>query len=617
MTPAEQVYSGDTTMPKLLRHWATTTPRALAFREKVLGVWERTTWAQYYDRVRRVALGLTALGFQPGDRLAVASEDTPEWLTADLATQALGGACFGVYPTNPWPELAYMLKHSRARFVVCGDQEQTDKVLEAMNQEGGLPDLKAVVCVDMKGMRGYRQDFLLSFEALLALGDEQAKAAGDLVEQAIERTQPDDVAIIVYTSGTTGMPKGALLSHRNMIYSAAQQKLQMGITQSNLSMLCYLPLCHVAERSLSAVLQLVNGSPVNFAESIDTVSVNLREIAPKGFLGVPRIWEKLQQNVLIRLKDSTKLQQRLVAFALRHGAPIARRQLDNGGRRKGLADKLVYRLLWVLCFRSLQRYLGLNRAWICMCGGATVSPEVLLFFWTLGIPVFQIYGATELAAISHSQKPGITRLGWSGPPLAGLETRLEDDGELLIRGPSVFQGYLYDQEATDRALQDGWYRTGDIVELDPASNAIQIVDRKKEIIITSGGKNITPSLIENALKDSLFIREAILIGEGRKFLSALIQIDFDTVGKWAQERQLAYTTFRSLAERAEVRELIEDEVKRVNDRFARVENIRRFELLVKQLDHDDGELTATMKVRRRVIEQRFAPELARIYGGAA
>ncbi len=617
MSPAEAIYGGDTTMPRLLLHWATTTPRALAFREKVLGVWERTTWAGYYDRVRRVALGLTALGFEPGDRLAVASEDTPEWLYSDLAAQALGGACFGVYPTNPWPELAYMLRHSKARFVVCGDQEQTDKVLEAMAQEGGLPDLKAVICVDMKGMRHYRQDFLLSFEALLALGDEQAKTAGDLVERRIAATKPDDVAIIVYTSGTTGMPKGALLSHRNMIYSAAQQKKQMGVTARNLSMLCYLPLCHVAERSLSSVLQLVNGSPVNFAESIDTVSVNLREIAPRGFLGVPRIWEKLQQNVLIRLKDASRLQQRIVAFAMKHGTPVARRQLENGGARKGLRDRLVFFALWLLCFRSLQRYLGLNRAWLCMCGGATVSPEVLLFFWTLGIPVYQIYGATELGAISHSQKPGHTRLGWSGPPLAGLETRVTEDGELLIRGPSVFRGYLFDEEATARALQDGWYHTGDVVELDLATNAIQIVDRKKEIIITSGGKNITPSLIENALKDSLYIREAILIGEGRKFLSALIQIDFDTVGKWAQERQLAYTTFRSLAEREEVRELIEEEVKRVNERFARVENIRKFELLVKQLDHDDGELTATMKVRRRVIEQRFAPELARIYGGAA
>lgn len=615
-SPAERIYTGDTTLPRLLRHWAHTQPNRLAFREKDLGVWRRITWAQYYDYVRRLALGLKALGFERGDRLAVASEDTPEWMYSDLAAQSLGGSCFGVYPTNPWPELQYQLRHSKAKIVVCGDQEQTDKVFDSLAQDGGLPELRTIICVDMKGMRSYPRDDLISFDEVLALGDEEAARAGDHVEEAIDATSPDDVAIIVYTSGTTGMPKGAMLTHRNMIYSAAQEKKLLGFDRDSLSMVCYLPLCHVAERSLSAVQQLINGSVVNFAESIDTVGINLREIAPRSFLGVPRIWEKLQQGILIKLKDSSPLQQRVVERCLELGRPIAQRRLENGGRLATLSDRLLFAVLWAICFRSLQRHLGLNRAWATMCGGATVSPEVLLFFWTLGIPLYQIYGATELAGISHSQRPGSTRLGWSGPPLPGLETRVEDDGELLIRGPSVFVGYLFDQEATDRALVDGWYHTGDIVEVDDGG-AIKVVDRKKEIIITSGGKNITPSLVENALKDSLYIREAILIGEGRNFLSALIQIDYDTVGKWAQERKLPYTTYKTLAERPEVRDLVRKEVERVNERFARVENIREFVILTKELDHDDGELTATMKVRRRVIESKFADEIREIYGSAA
>lgn len=617
MTPADAIYSGDTTLPKLLRHWAEVQPGRLAMREKDLGVWRRITWGEYYEKVRLLALGLRALGFEKGDILSVASEDTPEWMYSDLAAQALGGICFGVYPTNPWPEVKYMLGHSRAKVVVCGDQEQTDKVLDALKDGDGLPDLRHIICVDMKGMRKYDHPMLRSFEEVLDIGQRETTRAGDAFERAIEATDPDDPAIMVYTSGTTGMPKGALLSHRNIIYSAGQQTRQMGVTRSNLSVLCYLPLCHVAERLVSSVMQLVNGSDVNFAESIDTVAVNLREIAPRGFLGVPRIWEKLQQNILIRLKDSSRFQQKVVETCLDLGTPIARRRLENGGSFASLGDRLIYFAVWLVCFRSLQRYLGLNRAWLCMCGGATVSPEVLLFFWTIGIRIYQIYGATELGGITHSQKPGATRLGWSGPPIPGIDVRVDDDGELLIRGPNIFKGYLFDEAATAQAMQDGWYRTGDIVEMDEATGEIKIVDRKKEIIITSGGKNITPSLIENALKDSLYIREAILIGEGRNFLSALIQIDYDTVGKWAQERGLTYTTYKTLAERSEVQELVQAEVDRVNAQFARVENIRKFVILTKELDHDDGELTATMKVRRRVIETKFAEEIGILYKGAA
>lgn len=604
------------TMPQILAHHARTRGSALALRDKDRGLWRRTTWRQYFDRVRYFAIGLMALGFEPGERLAVAGDDSPEWFIADLASQMIGGACLGIYPTNPWPEMQYILRHSKTRFVVCGDQEQTDKVLDARRNAGGLPDLLTLVCVDMKGMRQYAEDGLHSFADVEALGRREEARLGGRVDELLAAGRPGDVAIIVYTSGTTGMPKGAMLSHRNMLSSAAEVVRTLGLDAETYSVLCYLPLCHVAERSFSMVMQLLTGCTVNFAESVDTVVVNLREIAPAGFLGVPRIWEKMQQSVVNRSKDATRFQQWVLARCLRLGRPIAERRLANGGAFASLADRALFLLLRIACFRALRRFLGLDRVRNGFCGGAPVSPEVLLFFWILGVPLYQIYGMTECAGVSHMQQPGAVTYGCSGLPIAGLDQKIAADGELLIRGASIFVGYLFDEDASARALAGGWLHTGDIVEVE-ADGEIRVLDRKKDILITSGGKNITPSLIENALKDSPYIREAILLGDGRNFLSALIQVDFEATGKWAQERRIAYTTYRTLAENASVRELVAGEVNRVNDRFARVENIRKFLILAKELDHDDGELTATMKVRRRIIETKFKDEITEIYGRTA
>ncbi|MFP1632450.1 AMP-dependent synthetase/ligase [Zhengella sp. ZM62] len=604
------------TMPQVLRKRAGEHGGELALREKELGRWVRFTWQDYYEQARLTAIGLSALGFGPGDRLAVAGEDTPQWLFADLGAQMAGGACLGVYPTNPWPELQYIVRHSRARIVVCGDQEQTDKVIEARRREGGLPDVTHIIAIDMKGMRQYDEPGLMSFDDLVALGRQREAELGALIDRQIDSGKADDVAIIVYTSGTTGMPKGAMLTHGNMLHSASRMAAIHNLDRQNYSVLCYLPLCHVAERSFSTVMQLVTGCTVSFAESVDTVVVNLREIAPRGFLGVPRIWEKMLQAVLYRVKDTTPFQRRVYDFCMAKGRPIAERRLANGGRFASTADALTYHFLSLICFRNLRTFLGLDRVQTGFCGGATVSPEVLLFFWIIGVPVYQIYGMTECAGASHSQRPGATSLGTSGLVIEGVEQKLAEDGELLLAGASVFKGYLFDEEATRRALDDGWLHTGDIVAFDDNGEA-RVLDRKKDILITSGGKNITPSLIENALKDSPYIREAILLGDGRNFLSALIQIDLETTGKWAQEANVQYTTYRSLAENPDVRELIDAEVRKVNERFARVENIRKFVILTKELDHDDGELTATMKVRRKIIEEKFEPEIRSIYGDAA
>jgi long-chain acyl-CoA synthetase len=600
------------TMPGLLRHWAQNHGDRLAFREKDLGIWERTTFRQYYERSRIFAAGLKALGVTSGDFLAVASEDTPEWMYADMAIQGLGGATIGIYPTNPWPELRYILDHSQASIVVCGDQEQTDKVFDAIRFEGALPNLKKIICVDMKGLSRYPRDMLLSFEEVMALGREKLASYGAFFDESIDALSPCDTAVVVYTSGTTGQPKGAMLSHGGLIWGGLRLSERHGLDESNVEVLCYLPLCHVAERLCSSILQLVNGTTVNFAESIDAVVPNLREIAPTFFLGVPRIWEKMQNAIYVQMKDATPLQQDLIARALASGKAIARRRLANGGRFGSLRDRLVFAAYYVLCFRPLQKSLGLNRAQTMLCGGASISPDVLEFFWAIGLRVYQVYGMTEMSGITHSQYAGHTAAGLSGPPLDQYEQKLADDGEILIRSRAVFNGYLHNEAATRDVLRDGWYHSGDIGEIRD-SGAIAITDRKKDIIITSGGKNITPSLIENRAKDSLFIRECVLIGERRNFVTALIQIDFETVGKWAQENGLAYTTFKTLSALPEVRDLIEGEIAKVNAEFSRVENIRKFTLLDKELDHDDGEVTATMKVRRNVIEEKFKPVIDQMY----
>ena len=611
------IAQGQATMPGLLRHRARHMPRQIALREKTRGVWQGTSWEGYFEKVRAFALFLKAQGFVPGDKLIIASDGTPEWFFADLAAQSLGGVTVGIYPTNPWPELQYIARHCRARIAVCGDQEQTDKVLTAMQRDGGLPDMQRVLTVDWKGMRQYSDSCLTSFADALAEGLALANQPAQLAafEAGIDALRSEQDALIVYTSGTTGMPKGARISHRGIVSDAAALGAVHGLAGKSLSVVCYLPLCHVAERLMSPVMQLVYGSVVYFAESIDTVTQNLREIGPSFFFGVPRIWEKLQYEIFIKSRDARPLAQWVFKQSLAIATPIAERTIAHGGKPVNARDAIIAWLLRVAVFNNLLASIGLDRTWIAMTGGASISPSVILFFRALGVPIYQIYGMTETSGASHAQSRTMSRLGWCGPPLPGVvEQRVLEDGELQLRGQIIFNGYLYDDKATAAAFTDGWLSTGDVVELDAATGQVQVIDRKKAILITSGGKNVTPSLIENTLKESLYISEAVLLGDGRHFISALIQIDLDTVGKWAQERGMAYTTYETLAQLDAVKALITEDVNRVNARFSRVENIRKFVILRKQLDHDDGELTATMKVRRNVIEKKFASEISEIYG---
>jgi long-chain acyl-CoA synthetase len=601
------------TIPQLLRKRAELHGDRLALREKDYGIWNRYSWNHYYQTARSVALGLMSLGIKPGDRVAIAGEDTPEWFYADLGTQMIGAIAVGIYPTNPWVELQYIVRHSGSRVVITGDQEQTDKVLDAIASNDGLPALEAIVCVDMKGLRHYRQSQLMSFDALCQLGKAYALDNPDAdasLDRLIAQASPDDVCILVYTSGTTGPPKGAMLTHRNLIYASYIYAEAVGIADKPFESVCYLPLCHVAERCYSEVMQLVLGGTVSFAESIDTVALNIREIAPTFFVGVPRIYEKLQQNFLFKLGESGRLRQGFARACFAWGRRLSDRRQNGTG---GWLDRAAYALLYVLLFRNIQRHLGLARSRHRLCAGASISPETLRFFDIIGRPVSQGYGLTESGGVAFIQTGSHHRLGGCGRPLQHTEWKQDSDGEILLRNPGVFKGYFLDENASTATLEaGGWLRTGDIVEV-MDNGEIAVVDRKKAIIITAGGKNIAPSEIENALKDSEFIKEAIVVGEAKKYLGAIIQVDFDNVGRWARDKALPYTNYKSLSQLAEVQELVERIVNETNKRFARVENIRRFAILEKELDHDDGELTATQKVRRAMIEKKFARELAIIY----
>jgi long-chain acyl-CoA synthetase len=601
------------TIPQLLRQRAAMHGGALALREKEYGIWNPYSWNHYYETARAVALGLLSLGIKPGDRVAIAGENTPEWFYADLGAQMIGAVAVGIYPTNPWVELQYIVKHSGSRVVITGDQEQTDKVFDAMANNDGLPAVEAVVCVDMKGLRNYRQSQLTSFEELCERGRTFARenpAADSTLDRLIAQGAPDDVCILVYTSGTTGPPKGAMLTHRNLVYAAYTYAEAVGIADKPFEAVSYLPLCHVAERCYGEVTHLVLGGAVSFAESIDTVAVNIREIAPSFFVGVPRIYEKLQQNFLFRLGESGRLRQAFTQSCLAWGRKLSDRRQDGAGN---WLDRMAYALLYLLMFRNIQRHLGLAYSRHRLCAGASISPETLRFFDIIGRPVSQGYGLTESGGVAFIQTESHHRLGGCGLPLPHTEWKLDSDGEILLKNPGVFKGYFLDEKASTASLESGgWLRTGDIVEV-MDNGEITVVDRKKAIIITAGGKNIAPSEIENALKDSEFIKEAIVVGEARKYLGAIIQVDYDNVGRWARDKALAYTNYKSLSQLPEVHELVDRIVNETNKRFARVENIRRFAILEKELDHDDGELTATQKVRRAMIEKKFARELAIIY----
>jgi long-chain acyl-CoA synthetase len=573
----------------------------VALREKEFGIWQRVTWQQYREHVTHFALGLKAVGFERGDHLAILSENCREWIYAELGAIALGGVTIGVYPTSPAAEVQYVVNHADARLVVCEDQEQTDKILEVWDE---LPALQKIIVIDMKGLRNYPQDNIISFREIETLGRKLAAENLGLFASEVAQGRPEDVCIMIYTSGTTGKPKGAMINHKNIEATTLSTIRAIEPTVDD-TVVSYLPLCHVAEKIFTLFLPIYVGFTVNFAESIATIQSDLREIAPTIFLGVPRIWEKLQSSIIINIKETTPFKRWLYHRCMAIGRRRSELSLWPGLK---IVDTLAY---WLI-FRSLQNFIGLRKVRFCFSAAAKVSPEVLRFFHDIGIRVKEGYGMTECTGLSFIHMGDDIKLGTVGKAIDVIEFKISDQGELLKRGDSIFVGYYKDEAATARVIIDGWLHTGDVARLDEDGH-LMIVDRMKDIIITSGGKNIAPSEIENALTTSLYIKEAIVVGEGRNYLAALLQIDFDNVGKWAIDRNIPFTNFKNLAGLPQVSALVKEEVERINQQFARVENIRRFKLLTKELDHDDDEMTATMKIRRANVYKKFAREIDEIY----
>jgi long-chain acyl-CoA synthetase len=597
----------EATLPQRLRFWARTWPDRVAFRQKDFGIWQPYTWADYDRLARHFGLGMTKLGLPPGGHVAIVSENRKEWVIVQLGLGMVGGVTVGVYPTSPAPEVEFLLELSEARYAVCEDQEQVDKVLECRSR---LPRLEAIIVIDPKGLRHYDRSALHDFEAVLRLGAEAERTQPTLVDERLAAQRGDDTALMIFTSGSTGRPKAAMISYDN-INAAAEGAAAMYRFGAADTVLSYLPLCHVAEQSFTVFVPLAVGATVNFAESLRTVQSDLREIGPTIFLGVPRIWEKLHAAMDIKAREAGGLRKRLFDRAFQAVKDFAVRPRATWS----VADRLAYACCYVLAFRALLNFVGLRRCRLAFSGTAPVSPDLLAFYRVLGVPILEIYGMTEVSGLALGQKTGYSPPGTVGVGTPTVEVKLAEDGEVLMRGRTVFKGYYRNPEATAEIVDaDGWLHSGDIGEW--VNGEVRIVDRKKDIMITSGGKNIAPSEVENLLKFSPFIREAVVIGERRHFVCALVQIDYETVGKWAEEHGVTYTNYRNLAENERVRALIQAEIDKANARMPRVQNVRKFHILTKELDHDDGEMTATLKLRRKTIEQKYADLIEALYRDA-
>lgn len=610
---------GARTVARLVQERAMSTPNLVALREKDYGIWREITWAEYWEQVLLAAHGLLALGVEVGDRVSIHSEDRPEWLILDIATVAIRGITVGLYPTNPSAEVQYLLSDSGARVHLAEDQEQADKLMEVID---AVPEVKKVIHAEPRGFRSYRDDPRFIFwESFLELGRRHREENPGAVERRMSEARPDDLMTLVYTSGTTGPPKGAMLDNANAEYCYSELINADDRMPNNVApnpsdeILTYLPLCHVAERIFSTWTSAAAGTTLNFAESIETVQENLREVQPTLFFAVPRIWEKLHATVLIKSKDATWFKRAFMSVGNALAGLVGRQRVRNGGKHT-LLSRLLYLVGYPLVFRAIRERIGLRRCRWAGTGAAPIAPEVIEFFHGLGVNVYELYGMTENAAVATNNFHGRMKLGTVGEPYPGIGLRIDPEtGEIQTKHPGVFRGYWNKPEKTSQAFtSDGWLRTGDVGEWVDGTH-VKIVDRIKHIIITSGGKNISPSEIENSLKTSPFVKEAMVIGDGRNYLSSLVGIEFDTVGDWATRRSIPYTTYRDLAEKPEVLELIQGVINQTNSKFARVENIRKFRMLPKELDHEDGELTATQKLKRESMEEMFGDLIADMYSG--
>jgi long-chain acyl-CoA synthetase len=594
-----------TSLPELFFGRVAEKGDAIGLRHKDYGIWNRVTWREYGDQVRQVAAGLMASGLQPGDRVAVLGENRPEWQFCHLGTMTAGGATTGIYPTNAPEEIAYVVNHSESKILFVENEEQVDKILQIID------DLvcEQVVIWDPKGLWGFSHPRLIFYDQFLARGKEFLETRAAELDARTAAIKPEDTAMIVYTSGTTGRPKGAMLTHQNILF-ITESFISMYPPTEHDELLSYLPLAHIYENLMSVYMAIWNGATVNFVESLDTLPMNLREVSPTVFASVPRIWEKFVSAVHIRMSDSTIVKRLVYRLALGVGLKYVKAK-DEGKKSIGLS--LAYWLLYALVLFHLRRQLGMERIRYAICAAAPASPELFQWYNAIGVKLREGYGQTESTGVIAVSRVDAPRYGYVGQVIPGVEAKIAEDGEILVRGEGVFAGYFKEPKLSADTIVDGWLHTGDVGSLD--GDYLQISDRKKDIIITRGGKNITPAFIENKLKFSTYIQDAVVIGDNRKFLTALILIDEDNVTKYATDNRIPFTTFEDLTQNAEINQLIDREVAEVNKTLARVETIKKFKLLPRRFYEEDGDVTPTKKIKRRSLEKRYAEMIDDMYQG--
>jgi long-chain acyl-CoA synthetase len=570
----------------------------VALREKEYGIWQEVTWQQYYEHVGALCLGLVDLGLRRGDAVAVISGNRPEWLYTEVAAQSAGAVPVGIFVDSLPSQVKFVLEHAEARFVVVEDQEQADKVLAVRHE---LPRLEHILVDETRGLEDYRDPMLISLRQLESLGRDLQARQPHLYEELIAKGEPSDVALLAYTSGTTGVPKAAMISHRNLL-AMAVGATQVDPVYDTDEVVSFLPFAWVGEQLLSVAIALYAGATVNFPEKPETMRDDLREIGPHLMLAPPRVWEAMCSEYQVKIADAGFLKRTAARLALAIGYQVAERQLNR--HPIGLGCRLLERLAYLLAFRTLQDKFGIARVRYAYTGGAPLGPEIFKFFRAIGLNLKQVYGQTETAGICVLHADGEVKAETVGKPTPGIEIRLSDTGEILIRGESVFLGYYKNPEATARALEDSWLHTGDAGLLDEEGHLVMI-DRLTDVLPLADGSRFSPAFIENKLKFSPYVREAVVIGEDRPYIIALIQIDMGNVGSWAEAHRLPFTTFKDLSHKPEVYQLIAAEVARVNQDLPKVGQIRRFALFDKELDADDEELTRTQKVRRATVSVKY------------
>jgi len=594
------------TVPLIFKQAAEKYGDRVALRKKEYGLWHDISWNEYYRLARYVGSALISMGLKRGDCVSIIGDNCPEWVIIDMGIQCIGGVSVGVYSTNAWPQVEYVIQNSESKFFCAENEEQLDKWLHFRDK---APKLEKVIVWDLEGLKHFEDPMVMTYDDILEMGRGIVEKEPDLFENRMNELTPEDLSVLIYTSGTTGPPKGAMLTHKNVTWMGRTIVMDNPIEDDD-EVMSFLPLCHIFERLFSVFAHITNGYTVSFIESLDTVTDNMREISPTVGYAVPRIWEKYLSAVYIRMSDATWFKKLVFGIALKIGK--SRATLRMNFKPVPFYIEILFKLAYLAVFRKLKERLGFERLRVAYSGAAPISPDVLHFFQSMGVNLIEGYGQTEGTGVTCASQMDKVKFGTVGPPLPGTEIKIADDGEILVKSPSVFKGYYGAPEATAETIRDGWLYSGDVGEIDE-DGYLKITDRKKDIIVTAGGKNITPQYIENKLKAGPYINDAVVIGDGKKFITSLIMIDEDNVVKYAQDNKIQFSTYNDLTQSPEIIKFIQGEVDAVNETLARVEQVKKFTILPKKLYEEDGEVTPTMKVKRKYINEAFGDLIEAMY----